>query len=84
MNRATTRNKCPLLRIENLFNELRGATIFSKKYLRSIFHIVRIKEKDIHKTTLRMRYVNYDFVVVPFGLTNSLAKFMSLMKNVLS
>jgi hypothetical protein len=79
----TIKNKNPLLRIDDLFDQLRGVAIFSKIKLRYVYHQFRIKDEYIHETTFRTRYGNYEFVVVPFGLTNAPTTFMFLMNNVL-
>ena len=82
MNKVIVKNKYPLPRIDGLFDQMRGAKVFSKFDLRSNYHKVRIKEEDIHKTTFRTRYGHYEFVVVLFGLTNAPTTFMCLMNNV--
>jgi hypothetical protein len=82
LNKVTMKNKYPLPRIDDLFDQLRGARIFSKIDLRSRYHHVRIKEEDISKIAFRTRYGHYEFTVVPFGLSNALVVFMCLMNGV--
>ena len=82
LNKATVKNRYPLPRIDDLFDQLRGAKIHSKIDLRSGYHQVRIKEENISKTTFRTRYGHYKFIAVSFGLTNAPTTFMCLLNGV--
>jgi hypothetical protein len=79
---VTVKNKYMLLRIEDLFDQMRGARVFSKIDLRSGYHQMKIRPSDIPKTAFSTRYVLYEFTVMSFGLTNAPAYFMNLMNKV--
>jgi hypothetical protein len=72
----------PLPRIDYLFDQMKGVTVFSKIDLRSRYHILWIKEEDIPKTTFKTIFGNYEFIVLPFGLKNAPGVFTSLMNGV--
>jgi hypothetical protein len=79
LNKSTVKNKYPLPKIDDLFDQLIGKNKISKIDLRSGYHQVRIKKEDINKTTFRTRYGHYEFVVVPFGFSNAPVMFICLM-----
>ena len=79
LNKVTVKNKYPLPRIDNLFNQLQGACTFSKIDLRSGYCQLKIWAADVPTTSFRTRYWHYEFLVMSFGLTNAPAAFMSLM-----
>ena len=81
-NRVTIENRYPLPRIDDLFDQLRGARVYSKIDLRTGYHQLRVREADIPKTMFRMRYEHFEFIVIPFGLTNASATFIDLMHRV--
>ncbi|KAL0543604.1 hypothetical protein IC582_018704 [Cucumis melo] len=82
LNKVTVKNRYPLPRIDDLFDQLQGATVFSKIDLRSGYHQLRIKDEDVPKTAFRSRYGHYEFIVMSFGLTNAPAVFMDVMNRV--
>jgi hypothetical protein len=82
LNAVTVKNKYPLPRIDNLFDQLVGDQVFSKIDLRSGYHQIKIHAKDIPKIAFSMRYSLYEYLVMSFGLTNTPAHFMYLMNSV--
>ncbi|GKA08458.1 putative reverse transcriptase domain-containing protein [Tanacetum coccineum] len=82
LNKLTVKNRYPLLRIDDLFDQLQGSRYFSKIDLRSGYYQLCVHEDDIPKTAFRMRYRYFKFTVMPFGLTNAPAVFMDLMNRV--
>ncbi|GJR37571.1 putative reverse transcriptase domain-containing protein [Tanacetum coccineum] len=82
LNKLTVKNRYPLPKIDDLFDQLQGSRVYSKIDLRYGYHQLRIREEDIPKTAFRTHYGHYEFQVMPFGLTNALAIFMDLMNRV--
>ncbi|GKB17382.1 reverse transcriptase domain-containing protein [Tanacetum coccineum] len=82
LNKLTIKNCYPLPRIDDLFDQLQGSSVYSKINLRLVYHQLRVREEDIPKTAFRTRYGHYEFQVMPFGLTNAPAVFMDLMNRV--
>ncbi|GJW48899.1 reverse transcriptase domain-containing protein [Tanacetum coccineum] len=82
LNKLTIKNRYPLPRIDDLFDQLQGACCFSKIDLRLGYHQLRVRDEDIPKTAFRIRYGHFEFTVMTFGLTNAPAVFMDLMNHV--
>jgi hypothetical protein len=82
LNEVTIKNKYTLPRIDDLFDQLCGACVFSKIDLRSRYHQLKVQECDILKTAFVSRYGLYEFTVMSFGLTNAPAYFIYMMNNV--
>ncbi|GJX36366.1 putative reverse transcriptase domain-containing protein [Tanacetum coccineum] len=82
LNKFRVKNGYPLPRIDDLFDQLQGSSVYSKIDLRSAYHQLRVREEDIPKTAFRTHYGHYEFQVMPFGLTNAPAVFMDIMNRV--
>ncbi|GKC51128.1 reverse transcriptase domain-containing protein [Tanacetum coccineum] len=82
LNKLTVKNRYPLPRIDDLFDQLQGSSVYSKIDLRSCYHQLRVRDEDIPKTAFRTRYKHYEYQVMPFRLTNAPAVFMDLMNRV--
>jgi len=82
LNKLTIKNKYPLPRIDDLLDQLKGARVFSKIDLRSGYHQILVQLEDVQKTTFRSRYGHYEYVVMPFRVTNAPAVFMDYMNRI--
>nr|GFC92774.1 putative reverse transcriptase domain-containing protein [Tanacetum cinerariifolium] len=79
LNKLTVKNRYPLPRIDDLFDQLQGSSVYSKIDLRAGYHQLRVREEDIPKMAFKTRYGQYEFQSMPFGLTNTPVVFMDLM-----
>ena len=82
LNKKTIKNRYPIPRIDELMDELFGAKYFSKIELWSGYHQIRTKEEDVQKTTFRCHYGHFEFLVIPFGLTNATEKLKACMNRI--
>jgi len=82
LNKMTTKNKYPLPRIDDLMDQLHDASVYSKIDLRSGYHQILVKADDVQKMTFRSRYEHYEYVVMPFGVTNAPAMFMNYLNRI--
>jgi len=82
LNKIIIKNRYSLPKIDELFDQLQGASVFSKIDLRAGYHQLKIKPNDVPKTAFRTRYRHFEFLIMPFGLTNALAAFIDLMNRV--
>jgi len=82
LNKLTIKNKYPLPRIDDLLDQFHDTAVFSKIDLRSGYHEIRVKSDDVQKTSFRSRYGHYEYVVMPFGVTNAPALFMDYMNKI--
>ena len=82
LNKLTIKNKYPLPKIDNLFDHLKGKTMFSKIDLRTGYHQLKIRDSDIPKTAFTTRYRLFEYTMMSFGLTNAPAYFVNLMNKI--
>jgi len=82
LTKLTIKNKYPLPRIDDLMDQLNETTVFSKIDMRSGYHQILVKVEDVQKIAFRSRYGHYEYVVMPFRVTNAPALFMDYMNRI--